>query len=172
VSALNKIRRQLPRPVALEFYGNHSYGARAWFDPAWMNEHGNLPEAQLMAELKKCDWGFSPMSLTDEDPRYNRFSLPTKFVSYLRAGLPIIMLGHPESSVMRMAAAYSVGISACTADQPALSAQLLTELARPNPSMRFRDGIRRCVAAEFDTSRMRLRLHECFQKCAQVTHGK
>ncbi len=50
------------------------------------------------------------MALDDDDPRYNRFSFPTKFINYLAAGLPVITLGHPESSVVRMASEYQVGL--------------------------------------------------------------
>lgn len=50
------------------------------------------------------------MALDDEDPRYNRFSFPTKFITYLAAGLPPIVMGHPESSVMKMAESYNVGV--------------------------------------------------------------
>jgi hypothetical protein len=50
------------------------------------------------------------MSLHDDDPRYNRFSFPTKFITYLAAGLPPIVMGHPESSVMKMAEKYDVGL--------------------------------------------------------------
>src|SRR5208283_1481314 len=90
VKALAGIRNQLPQPATLEFFGDHSYRSREWFDPAWMRERGNLPGPQLSEALKRCAWGFSPMALTDDNPRYNRFSFPTKFISYLAAGLPII----------------------------------------------------------------------------------
>ena len=76
-AAFQKIRRQLPRPVTLEFFGNHSYRTAAWFDASWMKEHGNLPVPELNAALRECDWGFLPMALADVDPRYNHFSLPT-----------------------------------------------------------------------------------------------
>ncbi|NJK90814.1 MAG: glycosyltransferase family 4 protein [Blastochloris sp.] len=95
--------------VELHFWGSHSYANRPWFRP-WMIEHGNLPERELLAELRECDWGFIPMSIEDTDPRYNRFSFPTKFITYLAAGLPPIIMGHPESSVMKMASTYDVGL--------------------------------------------------------------
>jgi hypothetical protein len=165
VAALGKIRGQLPRPATLEFFGNHSYRTRPWFDPAWMNEHGNQPAATLAASLRACDWGFSPMSLTDDDPRYNRFSLPTKFVSYLGAGLPIITLGHPESSVVKMATAHEVGLCSHAADPAVLSDQLLTALSQPDAATKYREGIRRCAETEFDASRMRAGLYDCFRHC-------
>jgi glycosyltransferase involved in cell wall biosynthesis len=169
VTALKSIRNRLPLPVTLEFFGDHSYRTRRWFDAAWMNEQGNLPAEQLTAGLQKCSWGFSPMALTDENPRYNRFSFPTKFISYLAAGLPVITLGHPESSVAKMAAAHEVGVCATTNNSDELGKQLLAALSAPNPKMKYHAGIQRCAALEFDACRMRAILGECFQKCAATT---
>ena len=169
VTALQRIRQGAPRPVTLEFFGNHSYRSRAWFDPSWMNEWGNLAAFELTAELRKCTWGFSPMALTDEDPRYNRFSFPTKFISYLAAGLPVITLGHPESSVVKMARAYEVGVCLTAADPQSISDQLAVALAETNPRSKYGAVIKQCALAEFDASRMRSRLYDNFQKCAAVT---
>ena len=171
VAALKQIRRELPLRVTLEFYGNHSYRNRAWFDASWMAEHGNLPATQLTEELKKCTWGFSPMALTDRDPRYNHFSFPTKFISYLAAGLPVITLGHPESSVVKMATAYKVGICITTSDVKQIGAQLTVALAEPDPKSKYRAVIQQCALTEFDACRMRKLLHGCFLKCAAVTRN-
>jgi hypothetical protein len=169
VTALKAVRRQFSRPVTLEFFGDHSYQMRGWFDPAWMREHGNLPPAQLTIELKKCTWGFSPMSLTRDDPRYNQFSLPTKFVSYLAAGLPIVALGHPESSVVKMATAHEVGVCFTSLDTTMLGTQLSAALSESNPGQKYREGILRCASAEFDARQMRAKLCENFRECSQHT---
>jgi hypothetical protein len=166
VAAVEKIRARLPRPVTLEFFGDHSYRNRPWFNPAWMNERGNLPRPELSAALRQCTWGFSPMALTDDDPRYNRFSLPTKLVSYLAAGLPVITLGHPESTVVKMATAYPVGFCSTTGDADALAAQLLPALAEPAPGAKYRPGICQCTLAEFNASRLRATLQENLKKSA------
>jgi len=169
VQVLARIRPKLPVPVALEFFGDHSYQSRKWFDPNWMREHGNLPAKALSAALKQCTWGFAPMGLVDDDPRYNRFSLPTKFVSYLAAGLPIITLGHPESSVVKMAGAHPVGLCLTTGDLESLGEKLLIALSEPHPGRKYRTGIQRCAVTEFDTRRMRATLYESFQKCTART---
>lgn len=75
-----------------------------------MAEHGNLSERELIAALRECDWGFIPMSLRDEDPSYNRFSFPAKFITYLAAGMPVITLASRDSSVMCMAETTRCGI--------------------------------------------------------------
>ncbi len=172
VSALARVRPQLPRPVSLEFFGDHSYRNRTWFDPAWMTEHGNLAPPQLSAALRQCTWGFLPMALTDDDARYNRFSLPTKFVSYLASGLPILTLGHPESTAVKMASDYGVGFCSTVADADRLAAQLLRALAEPAPGMKFRAAIRQCAKVEFDASRIREALVENFHKCAAITRAR
>ncbi len=173
--ALGQIRRQLPRPITLELFGNHSYRSQGWFNSNWMQEHGNLPALDLSRALRKCDWGLSPMRLTDDDPRYNRFSLPTKFVSYLAAGLPVIVLGHPESTVVKMALQYPAGLCVTDGNLEKLSAQLLAALSGPNPKSKYRGEILRCALAEFDARRMRATLYENFRKCAasqMATHEK
>jgi hypothetical protein len=167
VKTLGQVRKQLPLPSTLEFFGDHSYRAQEWFEPDWMKEHGNLDAAGLSRALKECTWGFAPMELTDDNPRYNRFSLPTKFVSYLAAGLPIITLGHPESTTVKMASQYDVGLCATSAET--LSAQLPAALSTANPKAKYRAEIRRCALAEFDARRMRAALYENFQKCASVS---
>jgi hypothetical protein len=166
VKALAQTRHRLPLPVRIDFFGDHSYRSREWFDPAWMTENGNLTATNLLAALKKCTWGFAPMELTDENPRYNRFSLPTKFVSYLAAGLPIITLGHAESTVVKMMSEYRVGLAATCEDPQNLAGQLLACLSEPNPKMTYRAEIQRCAQAEFDAPRMRAALYKNFVELA------
>jgi glycosyltransferase involved in cell wall biosynthesis len=166
VSALESVRSALPKRVELHLFGAHSYAKRRWFNREWMVENGNLREPELLAKLRNCDWAFAPMALTDNDPRYNRFSFPTKFITYLAAGLPVITLGHPESSVMKMAARYDVGLTTSTGDSRTLSEQLRAALNDPSPWNSHGKEIIRCARTEFDAERMRRTLHDCFQKCA------
>ena len=170
VRALGQVRKQIPQPVTLAFFGDHSYRTQEWFAPDWMKEHGNLAAPELSRALKECTWGFAPMELTDDNPRYNRFSLPTKFVSYLAAGLPIITLGHPESTTVQMASEYEVGLCATSAET--LTAQLPAALSAANPKSKYRPEIQRCALTEFDARRMRTALYENFRKCASTTRGR
>ncbi len=128
-----------------------------------MQEHGNLTEPELKTELRKCSWGFAPMALDDDDPRYNRFSFPTKFITYLAAGLPVITLGHPESSVVKLAARYNVGSCIKTANVESIKQQLITAFAIKNPAQQFRSAILDCARIEFDADRMRANLRESFR---------
>jgi hypothetical protein len=129
-----------------------------------MEEHGSLTVLQLSKALKECTWGFAPMELADDNARYNRFSLPTKIVSYLAAGLPIISLGHPESTVVKLASQYQVGICLTESNPDNLCIQLSPGLSESNPHRKYRPEILRCAAAEFDAGRMRKTLYENFQK--------
>ena len=165
VSALNHIRGQIPSPLTLHLFGYHSYKNRSWFDSSWMFEHGNLDESALKSELRKCTWGFSPMALDDNDPRYNRFSFPTKFISYLAAGLPVIIMGHPESSVMKMATHYCVGPNIGSADIQQIVAELNSQLSIEAPYQKFKDQISDCARDEFDAQRMRTTLRHSFASC-------
>jgi Glycosyl transferases group 1 len=171
VSAIKEIRKSLPRRVELHLFGAHSYAQRKWFDSEWIIEDGNLPEEELLKNLRVCDWGFAPMALNDKDPRYNRFSFPTKFITYLAAGLPIITVGHPESSLTKMARQYEVGLctSAMTLDE--LASDLMTLLSAQEPFDKYKAEIIRCATNEFDVERMRRTLSECFEKCTNQTIG-
>lgn len=169
VEALESIRsseseienRKSKISLELHLYGAHSYKAERWFRPDWMIEHGNLPERKLLDELRQCDWGFIPMSLEDHNPRYNRFSFPTKFITYLAAGLPVITMGHPESSVIKMAEQYRVGIRISDCRLPI--ADLATALADPQAKQKYRPEIIRCAREQFDAEKMRTRLWGAFR---------
>lgn len=145
--------------IELHLYGAHTYADRPWFQP-WIIEHGNLPERELLTELRECDWGFIPMSLEDKDPRYNRFSFPTKFITYLAAGLPIISMGHHESSVMKMTSAYNVGLTIQTRNPS--REDLANALFAPNAKQFYLPEILRCAREQFDAEAMRKNLWQAF----------
>ncbi|GAB4244255.1 MAG: hypothetical protein OHK005_09070 [Candidatus Methylacidiphilales bacterium] len=158
-----KQERRTPN-LELHFYGAHSYAGRPWYDPEWMVEHGNLPERELVTALRGYDWGLIPMSLEDDDPRYNRFSFPTKFITYLAAGLPPIVMGHCESSVLKMAEQYQVGLRITDGRKGAgaflVGDSPLSHAARSafSPRSEFLPAVLRCARAEFDAQAMRERL--------------
>lgn len=155
--ALEGIRKAIP--VELHLWGAHSYRDQPWFRGEWMTEHGNLPERKLIAALRECDWGFIPMSLRDEDPRYNRFSFPTKFITYLAAGLPVITLANRYSSVMRMAESYNVGLK--FSEESIASDELIAGLTRGKERSILNSEILRCATTEFQANRMRETLWKC-----------
>jgi hypothetical protein len=167
VSALRIVRTQVGRPLELHFFGAHSYAGMPWFDPVWMYEHGNLPSHDLHQRLRRYTWGFAPMRLDNGDPDYNRYSFPTRFITYLSAGLPSITLAHPESSVFKMAVRYGTGLALSTTQVPELAAALLEPLRDESPSVRYREGILRCAKVEFHAPTKRRMLLDCFQRCIE-----
>jgi hypothetical protein len=171
VAALARARSQLPTPVTLQFFGSHSYRSRAWFDRSWMQEYGDLRAMELSERLRECAWGLATMALSDHDPRYNRFSFPTKFISYLAAGLPVITLGHPASSLVLMTGNYRVGLCLTSGEPAALESHLLAGLSIRDPWEQFGPEIQRCARTEFELERMREALHECFAVCRQRSLG-
>jgi glycosyltransferase involved in cell wall biosynthesis len=167
VKALSRVRQRLPAPVTLEFFGAISSRLRDWFDPSWMREHGNLPAETLSQRLRDCTWGLALMGLSDDDPRYNRFSFPTKFIACLAAGLPVIVFGHAESSIVKMAKTYRVGPCLTSRESAKIEQELLLALAIQDPWSQFGQEIQRCGRVEFDADRMRKVLYECFLVCSQ-----
>jgi len=160
VEALGRIRAE-GHDVSLEFWSAHTYRSKGWFRPEWMIEHGHKSQDSLVADLRTCHWGFIPMALTDEDPLYNRFSFPTKFITYLAAGLPVISMGHPSSSAMAMARGHDIGVQLATTDPAALKIQL--EEAFEKDARQFRGALMQCAHDHFDAAKMRCTLWNCLQ---------
>jgi hypothetical protein len=161
VQALAAVRHKFTKKVSLEIFSSHSYRDRLWFDASWMNERGNMAEPQFSAEVRKCAWGFAMMSLAEEN-RSDRFSLPTKFASSVATGLPVFALGHPESSLIKAAQQYRVGVCATSGEQEYLRSKVLEAFSIKNPWEIFGPEIRRCAREEFDAARTRQMLHQCF----------
>jgi hypothetical protein len=159
VQSLVRIRRGLLKPVELHLFGSHIYRERSWFAPEWMIEHGNLSPEKFKAALRECHWGFSPMELTDENPRYNRFSLPSKTVTYLAAGLAIISLGHKDSTIAHLARKHSFGIALEDADLNKMDDLLSEGLGEQDVWSRYGENILRCARSDFDAESMRTKLH-------------
>ena len=86
----------------------------------------------------------------------------------MAAGLPVIALGHPESSIVKVTSQYHVGLSLTDSNWDGLCGQLLAAFAEPNIKTKYRPEIQRCATAEFDAQRMRAVLYENFRKGAST----
>lgn len=156
VSALEKIRKHLPRPVSLEFFSHHSYYRRAWFNREWMVEHGVLPTEKLTDRLRQeFTWGFIPMNLTEDNARYSHFSMPIKFISYLQAGLPVIALGHPKCSLMQTIGDNRIGLHLTDSNSKSLAERLLAGLSTSEPWSEYGSSLLKLARNEFDARKMR-----------------
>ena len=167
VDALKTVRHSLPQKMKLIFFGSHRYSDCRWFEADWMEERGHLDLPLLHQQLRQCSWGISIMALND-DIRYNRYSFPTKFISYLAGGLPIFTLAHPKSSVYQMAAKYGVGVETSTTSRELLAQQLRASFSDLDAKERFRPAVLRCARTEFNAQKMRGTLQDCFQRCAEA----
>ena len=62
------------------------------------------------------------------------------------AGLPVVTLGHQESSVVKMALGTMSGLCSTASDVETLSGQLLAALSEPCPKSKYRGEILRCTS--------------------------
>jgi glycosyltransferase involved in cell wall biosynthesis len=106
------------------------------------------------------------MHLNDDSPRYNRFSFPCKFTSALAAGLPLICLGHHESSLVELAKNYGLGILLTDADRDTMTDRLAEKLADFSRFPGYRKEIARCAETEFNAERERQKLHQLMNEAA------
>jgi hypothetical protein len=156
LNVLEKVRERTP--LELHLFGAHNYSDRPWFRP-WIVQHGNLTEEDLTSELRGMDWGISLMALHDDDPAYNRFSFPAKFCTYFSAGLPVLTVGHPESSLAKIANAYKVGVHLKSLETESMRSGWLSELsatlADAGAKLQYRAEMLRCIRDQFQAEEMR-----------------
>lgn len=162
VEALRQARAVLTQPISLEFFGNHSYRTAPWFDPQWMQEHGQVREEAFMAALENCAWGAIAMNLEENDPQYSRFSFPNKFGTYLAAGLPILGLAHRGSSLDGILDQYQVGVCLHDKDPAILAAKLVSLFNKPQTKPQYLPELQRCAQSEFNADAMRHKLWTAF----------
>jgi glycosyltransferase involved in cell wall biosynthesis len=162
IRTMASMRNRLPRPLRVELFGPTAFHLEKWFDPTWMRAHGNLDEVRLNQALRQCQWGFASMDLEDENPRYNRFSLPNKIGTYLAAGLPLLVVGHRQSCTFRLAGEHALGCCLDATDPALLAKEMETSLTMPNSREQFRSAILACVRKEFDAAAIRGALWNCF----------
>ncbi len=167
IAALKLIAPRFPRPVEINLFGVHSYRSRPWFDDSFIVEHGYLPEDELERRYNNCDWGLALMDLDDSNPRYSRFTFPCKFTRALVAGLPIIVVGHPECTLTQLSRRYRLGPVITTPEPQAMADILLPVLSQPADSPALRAEIVRCLESEFNAELNRQRLHELFRAAAK-----
>lgn len=167
VSALQKIRGELPVPVEIHLFSAHSYKDRPWFDATLIIDHGHLSHGDLQKPYGECTWGLAIMHMNDDDPRYNRFSFPCKFTQTLASGLPLICLGHAQSSLMKMAGKYRFGPQFTEPDVGSIADSLRHSLADFSHLGEYRRECLRCAESEFNAENFRQSLYTAFEKDLQ-----
>ncbi len=169
IAALKKACARTPRKIALEFFGGRHYRSRAWFEPDWMTEHGLFTDEGLVEALRRCVWGLVAMDPQGKDLRGSQFSFPNKVGTYLSAGVPVLGLGNPKSSLVHIMQTYRMGRYTCATD-PAEMEKFFGEcLQMSNPRGEFRADILKCARTEFDAAAMRERLWRLWGvRCSEI----
>ena len=159
VKTLEKLRPQLPRKLVLEFYGNRGYRNSSWFNPEWMIEHKVFrSDRELVVSLQGCSWGTVVMDPDGTDLQYSRFSFPGKTGPYLSAGVPLLGIGHPSSSLADLMQRHQVGVFQAVSKTEELEPFLRESLQMPNPRLAFRNNILECARNELNAAQIRARL--------------
>lgn len=141
--------------ITLDFWGAHSYRHKHWFDPTWMSEHSNCNRDQLVESLSTCDWGCLAMPLDPLSSRYARFSFPTKFITYLAAGIPTVLLARTDSSVGKMLHRFGVGLLLSESSPEEMADTLRTTLWKFEYRQRLRSRMVRCAEEHFHADKKR-----------------
>jgi len=110
VHALDQVRKTFEKPILLQFFSSHNYADRPWFNPTWMSEHGYHNRGSLIEALRYCHAGLVVMETEEANRNYNRFSFPTKFITYIAAGIEPLVVGHSSSAVSTLARQGAIGI--------------------------------------------------------------
>jgi len=112
----------------------------------------------LVEAVQRCSWGIVVMDPEGTDLRYSRFSFPNKIGTYLSAGVPVLGLGHPQSSLAEVMHHHPVGVFSSARAPEELARALGEALATERPRLRYREAILKCARSEFDAAAMRQRL--------------
>jgi glycosyltransferase involved in cell wall biosynthesis len=163
IAALQLLRPKLPLPLEVNLFGIHSYRNRPWFDSSLIVEHGFLPEDEFDRRYSACHWGLIIMELDDSNPRYSRFTFPNKFTRSVAAGLPIISIGHPACTLIKLANKYRLGPVVTAMEPAAIAEALAPALSDFSEPPQLRAELLRCAETEFDGESNRRKLHQLFR---------
>lgn len=148
--------------VSLDIWSTHSYKKESWFDSTWMFERGNEVRTSLLEKLSGCDWGCLTMPFQHDQSRYGKYSFPTKFITYLAAGIPTLILGPNDSAVNKMAEEYDLGLRFCSKNISEISNNLLQKLYDYKNRAEYLNSMLACAQKYFFAEKMRKKLWDCF----------
>lgn len=154
VTALDRARSACQYSVWLDFYGNSDVLRSTWFQPSWMTYSGVLSDAELVEKLHSASFGLCLMNDDLSNRRYDRYSFPCKFTTCLAAGLPVIAVGHPESSLIRMMNRFPVGLK-LENDVSVWTDKLVAFLSRSDLDVGCYEAMTQAAQSLFDADRTR-----------------
>jgi glycosyltransferase involved in cell wall biosynthesis len=163
-----KLARAKESKLCLEFWSGFSYKSKSWFDSSWMKEHGNVNRDRMVDQISDCDWGVITMPFDRDSLRYSQYSFPTKFISYLAAGIPPIILGRKDSAVMKMADQFDLGLRLVSHDAKTIAVNLNETIWQENTSEKYNQRIIDCSHRYFDANVMRKNLWACFGMSGEI----
>ncbi len=158
LAALDKVRSRVSRKVVLEFFGARNYRSRPWFNSDWMIEHGVFSDQGLVESLRRCAWGIVVMDTEGADLQYSRFSFPNKVGTYLSAGIPVLGVGHEQSTLAAVLRQHPVGRFTNATKRDVLEKFMDDCLKTSDPRAEFRLAIIECAKTEFNAQSIRQRL--------------
>jgi len=98
-------------PIHVEWYGteNNLRTAQAirWPETVKLLKMGPVERSEIPERIAQADAGF--LSLPDEPSDFARYSVPTKLITYLEAGLPILYVAPDFAETHQMVQKYSLG---------------------------------------------------------------
>jgi hypothetical protein len=149
--------------MSLEIWSAHSYKKAPWFDSDWMIEHKNQARSVVVEKLAACDWGCLTMPFNAEQDHYTMYSFPTKFITYLAAGIPTIILGPKQSAVTKMADQYNLGLRFYSLDEKEIARDLFVKMDKHKKEQDYSNKVLMCSQKYFSAYQMRKTLWNCLQ---------
>jgi hypothetical protein len=77
----------------------HFYGSFCPFESKYVINHGNISPKSLIATLARHDVAILPYPSGNLNRDVSKFSFPSKYLTYLAAGLPTILIGNRDSTI-------------------------------------------------------------------------
>lgn len=101
--------------------------------PSFVEGRPWATQGDVLRDFEEVDLLYLPLPFDPKHKNFVRFSLPTKLVTYLGAGVPIVYHGPKKSSSARRLASAQAGIVADTLDPRILADRLITAVDQRLP---------------------------------------
>jgi len=124
--------------ISIDWYGHG--GKAPWLEGTpeeWVKKglcyHGWLEKEKLIQKLAEYPFVLMPsgeMDASDDKLSFSKLSLPSRLVFLnARVGVPVLVLGHPETAAARFVRRFGTGVSA--SGQPVAFRQTIEKLLQP-----------------------------------------
>ena len=138
--ALHLISQQQPRLQVRLILRGASLRRKAIIHSQFLQELPFGSESQVQADLNEADILYQPLSLAPADWPMNAYSLSTKMITYLGAGLPILFHGPADSAAAKLLSRHHAA-KVCGTNDPVQLAQSLQQLIGPEREQVVRSAL-------------------------------